>query len=283
MYLITGATGNIGGPLARQLHEQGHPVRVLVRDPARAADLPAEIERAVGDLDNPGDVANAVKGVDAVFLMHVGGGTDQTKIMIDAVRNARNTRIVLLSSVGARLMPISDNPVIGGALAAREDLMRESGLGVTYLRPNGFASNARWWLDGIRAGKVVDPTGDGRLAVIDPEDVARCAAVVLTEDGHVGKGYTLTGPEAITSREQVAAIAEVTGQTIDFQEVTPHEFAQAQIANGVPAEQAQALEHLNTVFRKGRAAYVTDDVQNLTGRAPGTFRDWCERNADALR
>lgn len=283
MYLITGATGNVGGPLARQLHEQDHPVRVLVRNPARAADLPAGIERAIGDLDNPDDVANAIKGVDAVFLMHVGSGTQQTQIMIDAVRNVGNTRIVLLSSVGARLMPISDNPVIGGALAAREDLMRESGLDVTYLRPNGFASNALWWLDGIRAGKVVDPTGKGCLAVIDPEDIARCAAVVLTEDGHVGKGYTLTGPEALTSREQVATIAEVTGQTIDFQEVSPREFAQAQIANGVPAEQAQALEYLNTVFRKGRAAYVTDDVQNLTDRAPGTFRDWCERNTDALR
>ncbi|NIL44115.1 NAD(P)H-binding protein [Salinispora arenicola] len=283
MYLITGATGNVGGPLARRLHEQGHPVRVLVRNPARAADLPVGIERSVGDLDNPDDVANAVKGVDAVFLMQVGSGTDQTNVMINAVRNTGNTRIVLLSSVGARLMPISDNPVIGGALAAREDLLHGSGLDVTYLRPNGFASNALWWLDGIRVGKVVDPTGEGRLAVIDPEDIARCAAVVLTEDRHVGKGYTLTGPEALTSREQVATIAEVTGQTIDFQEVTPREFAQVQIANGVAAEQAQALEYLNTVFRKGRAAYITDDVQNLTDQAPGTFREWCERNSDALR
>lgn len=283
MYLVTGATGNVGGPLARQLHEQGHPVRVLVRDPSRAADLPAGIERVVGNLDNREDVATAVKGVDAVFLMQVGGGTDQTRIMIDAVRDAGNIRIVLLSSVGARLMPISDNPVIGGALAAREDLLRASGLNVTYLRPNGFASNALWWLDGIRAGKVVDATGEGRLAVIDPEDIARCAAVVLIQDGHVGKGYTLTGPEALTSREQVATIAEVTGRTIDFQDVTPSEFAQSQIAHGVPAEQAQALEYLNTVFRKGRAAYVSDDVQNLTGRAPGTFRDWCLRNAGALR
>jgi uncharacterized protein YbjT (DUF2867 family) len=283
MYLITGATGNVGGSLARQLHEQGHPVRVLVRNPVRAADLPAGIERAVGDLDNPDDVANAVKGVDAVFLVQVGSGTNQTKVMVEAMRNAGNTRIVLLSSVGARLMPISDNPVIGGALAAREDLMRESGLDVTYLRPNGFASNALWWLDGIRAGKVVDATGEGRMAVIDPEDIARCAVVVLTEHSHAGKGYTLTGPEALTSREQVTTIAEVTGRTIDFQEVTPREFAQAQIASGVPAEQAQALEYLNTVFRKGRAAYITDDVQNLTGRAPGTFRGWSERNSDALR
>ena len=283
MYLITGATGNVGGPLARQLHDQGHPVRVLVRDPARAADLPAGIERAVGNLDNPDDVATALKGVDAVFLMQVGSATQQTQIMIDAAREAGGTRIVLLSSVGARLMPISDNPVIGGALAAREDLMRASGLDVTYLRPNGFASNALWWLDGIRSGKVVDPTGEGRLAVIDPEDIARCAAVVLTEDGHVGKGYTLSGPEALTTREQVATIAEVTGQTIDFQDITPREFAQAQIAHGVPAQEAQALECLNTVFRMGRAAYITDDVQNLTGRAPGTFRAWCEKHADALR
>ena len=282
MYLITGATGNVGGPLARQLHEQGHPVRILVRDPARAADLPAGIESVVGNLDNPHDVATAVKGVDAVFLMQVGSGTDQTQIMIDAVRNTGSTRIVLLSSVGARLMPISDNPVIGAALAAREDLLRQSGLDVTYLRPNGFASNALWWLDGIRAGKVVDPTGEGRLAVIDPQDIARCAAVVLTEDGHVGKGYTLSGPEALTSREQVATIAEVTGRTIDFQDVTPHEYAQAQIANGVPAEAAQALEYLNTVFRKGRAAYITDDVHNLTGHTPNTVRAWCERNADSL-
>ena len=153
---------NVGGPLARQLHDQGHPVRVLVRDPARAADLPAGIKRAVGNLDNPDDVATALKGVDAVFLMQVGSGTQQTQIMIDAMRDASGTRIVLLSSVSARLMPISDNPIIGGALAAREDLMRESGLDVTYLRPNGFASNALWWLDGIRAGKVVDPTQAAR-------------------------------------------------------------------------------------------------------------------------
>ncbi|MFY1673363.1 NAD(P)H-binding protein [Plantactinospora sp. WMMB334] len=283
MYLITGATGNVGGLLARQLHDQGHPVRVLVRDPARAADLPVAIERVAGDLSNPDDVAHAVKGVDAVFLMQVGGGTDQTQIMIDAVRDAGGSRIILLSSVGARLMPISDNPIIGGALAAREDLMRESGLDVTYLRPNGFASNALWWLDGIRAGKVVVPTGDGRQAVIDPEDIARCAAVTLTENGHAGKGYTLTGPEALTAREQLATIAEVTGRSVDVEDVTPHEFAQAQIAADVPAGQAQALEYLNTVFSKGRAAYISDDVQNLTGRPPATFRTWCERNADAFR
>jgi uncharacterized protein YbjT (DUF2867 family) len=187
MYLITGATGNVGGPLARQLHAQGHAVRALVRDPARAAGLPAGIELATGDLDKPESVAKAVTGVEAIYLMQVGAGTEQTTTVINAARAAGVQRIVLQSSVGARLVP--QGP-IQLALAAREQVMRESGLAVTYLRPNGFASNALWWRDGIRAGKVVDPTGEGRQGVIDPEDIARVAAVALTEDGHAGKGYS---------------------------------------------------------------------------------------------
>jgi uncharacterized protein YbjT (DUF2867 family) len=282
MYLVTGATGNVGGPIARQLHEQGHGVRALVRDSSRTAGLPAGNELAVGDLDDPESVSKAVQGVEAIFLMQVGGGTEQTKTMIDAARDAAVPRIVLLSSVGARLLPLEVNP-IGAALAAREQVLRESGLGVTYLRPNTFASNAFWWRDSIRAGKVVDPLGDGRQGVIDPEDIARVAVAALTEDGHVGKGYFLTGPEALTSREQVEIIAEVTGRSIDFEDVTPHEFAQAAIERGTPPEQAHLIERLNEVLRAGRAGFVTDDVENITGIAPGTFRDWCERHADAFR
>jgi len=282
MYLITGATGNVGGPVARQLHEQGHHVRALVRDPARASGLPAGIELAVGDLDNAESVAKAVTGAAAIFLMQLGGGTEQTTTMIEAARDAGVQRIVLLSSVGARMLPLDANP-IGAALAAREEVLRESGLAVTYLRPNTFASNALWWLDGIRAGKVTDPTGDGRMGVIDPEDIARVAADTLTQDGHAGKGYFLTGPQALTSREQVQVIAEVTGRPIKFEDVTPHEFAEAAIEHGTPPQRAHMVEALNEVFRAGRAGFVTDDVQNLTGKAPGTFRAWVERNADAFR
>ncbi|WP_367125267.1 NAD(P)H-binding protein [Streptomyces phytohabitans] len=283
MLLVTGATGNVGGPLARRLHGQGHHVRVLVRDPARAATLPNGIERVVGSLDSAADVARAADDVEAVFLVQTGSGTAQTATVVDALRGAGAPRVVLLSSVGARLMPLGDNPVIGGALAAREDLLRASGLEVTYLRPNAFASNALWWLDGVRAGRVVAATGEGRQAVIAPEDIARVAAVALTEDGHAGKGYTLTGPEALTAREMVATVAEVTGQEVEFEDVTPHAYAETSITAGVPEEQAYALEALHHVFRLGRAAYVTDDVRNLTGEAPLTFRAWCERHAASLR
>ena len=281
MDLITGATGNVGGPLAQQLHQQGHGVRALVRDPSRAGRLPTGIEVAVGDLDDPDSVSKAAAGVEAIFLMQVGVGTEQTKTMIAAARGAGVPRIVLLSSAGARLLPL-DGPM-PTALAAREQVLRESGLGVTYLRPSAFASNAFAWRDSIRTGNVTDPTGDGVLAVMDPDDIARVAVTALIDDGHAGKGYLLTGPQALTAREQVAAIAEVTGRRIGFQDVTPHEFAQAAIQRGTPPEQAQLMERLNEVFRARRSVNITDDVENITGTAPATFRDWCERHADAFR
>jgi uncharacterized protein YbjT (DUF2867 family) len=282
MYLVTGATGHVGGPVARQLHEQGYDVRAFVRDPSRAASLPAGIELAAGDLDDPESVSKAVEGVEAIFLMQVGGGTEQTRTVIAAARDAAVPRIVLQSSAGARLLPLDDNPM-GAALAAREQVLLESGLGVTYLRPSAFASNAFAWRDSVRAGKVTDPTGDGVLAVMDPEDIARVAVAALTEDGHVGKGYLLTGPEALTSREQVEIIAEVIGRPVDFEDVTPHEFAEAAIQQGTPPEQARLMERLNEVFRARRAVAITDDVENITGTAPGTFRQWCERHTDTFR
>ncbi len=280
MYLITGATGNIGSSLVTQLHQQGHAVRALVRSAARAEALPDGIEIAIGDLDDADSVHTALKGVDSVFLLHAVPGTEQTQIMADAARATGVQRLVLLSSIGARLKPA---PIIGQMLADREQLMADSGLDVTYLRPNTLSSNALWWADEIQEhGRVTDPTGDGRTPPIDPEDIARVAARVLTEDGHVGHGYILNGPEALTAREQVEILAEVLGRPIEFVGCTPEQFADAAIANGTPEPAARAVQNLNEMFRAGRAGVVTDDVFNVTGVAPRSFRQWCERHVDAF-
>jgi uncharacterized protein YbjT (DUF2867 family) len=282
MYLITGATGNIGRPLVEQLHEAGHDVRALVRDASRAELLPDGIDIAVGSLDDAESVTAALLGVDSVFLLHVGSGTTQTQIMIDAAHSAGVNRIVLLSSIGARLRPLAG--FIPATLAAREDLLRASGLEVTYLRPNGLMSNALWWADEIRENsQVVDPTDPGRQAVVDPDDIARVAAQVLTEDGHVGHGYILNGPEALTAREQVETLSEVLGRTIEFVDVTPEQVAKEAIEKGTPVQLAEAMQNLNELFRTGRAGVIADDIENLTGVAPRTFRDWCERHADGFR
>lgn len=281
MYLITGATGNAGGALVTQLHEQDHAVRALVRDASRAERLPDGVDIAVGDLDDVESITAAARGVDAVFFMQVNPGIAQTENMVAAARAADVQRIVALSSIGVRLEPV-DHP-IGADLAAREDVLRQSGLDVTYLRPNGFMSNALWWLPMIREGRVVDATEPGRVPCVDPDDIARVAAVTLTQEGHTGHGYILNGPEALTAREQVEIVADVLGRDIEFVAVTPEELARDSVAHGMPAERADALRQLNELFRAGRAGVRTDDVENITGTAPGTFRAWCERNADAFR
>jgi uncharacterized protein YbjT (DUF2867 family) len=282
MYLITGSTGNVGRSVVDQLHKEGHEVRALVRDASRADLLPDGIDIAVGNLDNADSVSAALPGVDSVFLMHAGSGTTQTQIMIDAARAAGVNRIVLLSSIGARLIPLGG--FIPATLAAREDLLRGSGLDVTYLRPNGFMSNALAWADGIRRmNRVVDATDPGRQPVVDPDDIARVASLVLTEDGHVGHGYILNGPEALTAREQVEILSDVLGRTIDFVDVTPEQFAQDRIEDGTPVQLAEAMQNLNELFRAGRAGVITDDIENLTGVAPRNFRDWCERHVDEFR
>jgi uncharacterized protein YbjT (DUF2867 family) len=154
----------------------------------------------------------------------------------------------------------------------------------TYLRPNGFMSNALLWADGIREqNSVVDATGPGRQPVVDPEDIARVATLVLTEDGHVGHGYILNGPEALTAREQVEILSDVLGRTIDFVDVTPEQIAQDSIEHGTPVQLAEAMQNLNELFRAGRAGVIADDIENLTGIAPRTFRDWCERHVDEFR
>lgn len=278
-YLITGSTGHIGRPLVEQLQKEGHDVRALVRHASRAELLPDGIDVAVGDLDDADSVATALLGVDSVFLLHVGAGTTQTQTMIAAARSAGVNRIVLLSSVGARLIPIAG--LIPGSLAARENLLRESGLDVTYLRPTSLMSNALSWAGSIRENNhVIDPTDPGVQVPVDPTDIARVAARVLTEDGHVGHGYILNGPEALTAREQVEILSNVLGRAIQFVAVTPGQAAHQAIERGTPAPLAEAMQTLNEMFSARRVGQIADDIENLTGFAPISFRDWCVRHVE---
>jgi uncharacterized protein YbjT (DUF2867 family) len=130
MYLVTGATATSAPPSRGSCTNKATASAHWRATPRGAASLPAGIELAAGDLDDPASVAKAVTGAEAIFLMHVGTGTEQTKTMIAAAQDADVPSIVLLSSAGARLLPLDDNPM-GAAFAAREQILRESGLGVS--------------------------------------------------------------------------------------------------------------------------------------------------------
>ena len=264
-----------------QLLEQGHEVRALVRDASRAERLPAGIDIAVGDLDDAGGLTAATRGVDGVFYMQLAPLPAQAEYMVQAAKVAGVNKIVLLSSLGAVLQPL---PMIGARIAARDEVFRQSGLDVTYLRASGLMSNALLWVPSIRdQGRVLDATDPGRLGVVDPYDVARIGALALTQDGHAGHGYILNGLQALTAREQVETLAEVVGRPIEFVPVTPGEFARHSVEHGTPAEMAGAVQNLNELFRAGRAGVLSDDITNLTGVAPRTFREWAEHHADAFK
>ncbi|TGB12367.1 NAD-dependent epimerase/dehydratase family protein [Streptomyces palmae] len=282
MILVTGATGNIGRELTRELDAKGAKLRLLVRDPARAARLPERAERVVGDLGNPATLAPAFAGVEKVFLLTQGIGTDYTVAAIAAAEAAGVRHIVHLSSLHVTFDPI---PAMGRWHHERERIIRASGIPATFLRPGGFMTNALDWLPTIREGSyVLDPVGPGRYAPIDPADIAAVAALTLTEAGHQGMEYALTGDEMFTVAEQVRIISETIGRDIEVRETaTPGEVVRFRFPNGAPQALADAITEGFTLMRADTVGFRTDTVERLLGRRPRTFADWCARNAEAFR
>ncbi|HEX6525618.1 MAG TPA: NAD(P)H-binding protein [Streptosporangiaceae bacterium] len=281
MLLVTGATGHIGVELARELDAKGAAFRVLVRDPARAARLPERAERVIGDLGRPETLAPAFYGADKLFLLVSGIGADHTANAITAAQAAGVRHIVHLSSYAAIGDPV---PAMGRWHYEREQMIRACGIPATILRPCGFMTNALDWLPTIREGGfVLDPLGPGRAAPIDPADVAAVAALVLTEDGHQGQEYVLTGGEVLTVAEQARILAAATGRAIEVREVaTPAEAVRFRYPNGAPQALADALIEGLILMRVDTAGFRTGTVQRLLGRRPRTFASWCARNASAF-
>jgi uncharacterized protein YbjT (DUF2867 family) len=282
MILVTGATGRIGRELVRELAETHARFRILVRDPARAADLPTSAERMIGDLDEPATLAPAFDGADRLFLLTPGIGIDQAANAIAAARTAGVHHIVLLSSIWAAGDPV---PAMGRWHRERERLLHASGIPATILRPGGFTANAVEWVESIHEeGFVLDPIGPGRSAPIDPADIAAVAALVLTEDGHASQTYLFTGDEALTIAEQVQIIADTIGRDIEVRTAeTPEEIVRSRYPNGAPKPLADAVLDAAAAMRADTTGVRTDTVQRLLGRRPRTFADWCARNAQALQ
>jgi uncharacterized protein YbjT (DUF2867 family) len=280
MILIIGATGNVGGHLARQADASGHEVRILVRDPQRAQHLPGRIDRVVGDLTQPETLAPAFDGIRRMFLMETGAGSQHTANAVTAALRAGVEHIVSLSSIGVVIDPM---PIMGTWHHTREQIILRSGLAWTFLRPSSFMTNTLQWVRSIQtAGAVYDPIGPGRQALIDPVDVAAVAAVALTVERHAGRSYVLTGSELLTMKEQIEILAGVLGRPIRHIEQTPEEAAQVMAGQGMPDHFVEAVRDLNELFRADRSAVLTDDVERLTGRPPATFESWCRRHASAF-
>jgi uncharacterized protein YbjT (DUF2867 family) len=280
MILVTGATGDVGGEVLRQVVAAGAAARALARDPAKATKLPPGVEVARGDLLQPDTLAAAFAGATKLFLMAHAQDLPRVAEHVVPIAKAAGVRHVVLLSSGTTL---ADPPVaIGRWHLAAEHELEASGMSWTMLRPGNFASNALRWAATIKAQGTVYAPGDGtgKSAPIDPFDIASVGATALTGEGHEGKKYLLTGEEVITAAEQIEIIARAIGKPVRLVPVPATGAKAGMMKSGMNEELADAVLELMT----GRVSdrLVSEDVRRVTGRAPRTFAEWAKNNVAAF-
>lgn len=269
--LVAGATGNVGRPLVDDLVSAGHQVRALTRNPAKAS-FPSGAEAVAGNLADTGSLAEAFTGVTAAHLITFNGE--------DFSPLTNGPEIVELARKGGvRKVTILRGDVEKSPL---ELAVEEGGLEWTSLSPVEFMSNALEWAESVKEeGVVREAFADVKSAMIHDADIAAVAAVALTTEGHAGKDYWLTGPEALTPAEKVRTISEVLGREVRYIELTQDEIVEQWRQTGYSDQDIEFFLHMRT--NPPEASYtVLPTVQEVTGQPARSFAQWVRENAAAF-
>jgi uncharacterized protein YbjT (DUF2867 family) len=281
--LVTGATGNTGSALLQQLEGRGARVRAMVRrrpDGGRLRGTSATI--VAGDFHDPRSLEAALAGVTRAYLVTPSSRDAEAQQLrfAESAAAAGVQRIVKLSQFAAD----EASPVrFLRYHAAVERRIRELGIGFTFLRPNLYFQGLLAFQTLIaKDGHFVAPIGDARVSAVDGRDIAAVAAVALTEKGHDGKTYTITGPAAVTHTEMAGAIAEAIGRQMTFTDVPPEAFASALSSAGVPRWQADGLIEDYAHYARGKAAALSPHVSEITGTEPRDIRTFARDYAGAF-
>ncbi len=283
--LVTGATGNVGSLLIPKLINLGVDIRALVRDESRARGLKnTGVEVVVGDLEKPQTLDVAFRGVDKVLLITPPNPNQviQAKNGIQAAKRTGSPVIVRLSAGAFNVMP---GPLsrVSGQHAEIDDELKASGVPYVVLKPHFFMQNTMMAAQTVATeGVVYMAIKDGRIGMIDVRDIVDVAVKVLTEDGHEGKTYTLTGPASISFHDVAAAFAKALGKQVDYVNVPLEAARQAMVSMGLPEWVAGALGEYTTAFSEGYGDFTTPDVEKLTGHRARSFEDFARDFASAF-
>lgn len=282
--LISGATGNIGRELTKELSARKVPYRAMIRsakDPKTFATL-GGAEIVIGDFDNAETLVHALQGVERAFLLTNSSerAEGQQSNFVDAARRAGVKHIVKLSQWAAS----ADSPVrFLRYHAAVERKIRESGMAYTFLRPNLFMQALFAFRDTIIGqGKFFAALGDARVSAVDVRDIASGAVAALVEKGHEGQIYNLTGPQALSHGEMAEKISGAVGRRIDFIEVPPEAMREVLVQFGLPVWQTDGVIEDYAHYSRGEAAEVTTGVQDATGKPPRSFDDFASDYAQVF-
>ena len=283
MILVTGSTGKVGQQLVAALKTKGAAFKALARSEASFKALTAlGVETVKGDLGDPASMKAALQGVDKLFLLSSASHFDRLEIgAIDAARAAGVKHVVKLSTGGAG--GDSPNPLLR-AHARAERALEDSGLAFTILRPTFFMQNwVAFFSQGIKAGQpVYVNAGEGRLAWIDTRDVAGVATAALTEPGHEGFVYDLTGPEALSYGEVAARLGKLLGRDVAYVPVPDSAAFQAMKGMGMDSWYAYGMVTLHQGVRRGMAEPTTGTVELVTSGAPRSIDAFLKESLGAF-
>ncbi|MFC8622802.1 NAD(P)H-binding protein [Streptomyces anulatus] len=279
MILVTGATGAVGREVAGQLAAAG-PVRILARRPERLAVRGGGVEVVEGEYGDRAALDRALRGVASVFLV-TNSPTEPDDERVAAAAAAAGVRHLVKLSMMAVEEPGADD-FITRRQRENEQAVRESGVPWTFVRPRTFMSNTLSWAPGIRSTGVVRALyGDAPVACVDPRDVAAVAVAVLTGTGHEGRAYAVSGPEAITAREQTAQLSRVLERPLRFEELGVDAARTALLAK-YPPPVAEAFLQSAERQRAGAKAAVVPTIEDLTGSPARPYRIWSAEHAEAF-
>lgn len=275
MICVTGAGGTLGSELVRQLEAARVPFRCTYFSKERAqAARERGIEAMVVDYGRPATLRPAFDGCAKVFLL-APVALNQPELEHNAVEAAQAAgvrHIVKQSVIRADEMSYE----LAKVHRPVEEAIESSGMAWTFLRPNSFMQNALTFMSRtIRKDSAFYSAADqARISHIDVRDIAAVAVKALTEAGHEGRAYDLTGPEALGYDELAAELSTALGRTIRHVSLPPPDLKAGMLAGGMPEPLADRLLDLERFFREGGASRVTDDVRRVTGRKARAYADY---------
>jgi uncharacterized protein YbjT (DUF2867 family) len=283
MLLVTGATGTTGTEVLRGLRDREVDVRALIHDESKT-DAVAQLgaEPVVGEMGDPKTLEPALEGVERAYLVSPLSPmqAEYEQVFVETAKAAGVKHVVKLSTIGAS----TQSPLrFGRNHAVVEQALRDSGLEWTFLRPNGFMQNNLAWPPRVQDGKFYSPVPDAAFSIVDARDVAEVAVAALTSEGHAGKAYALTGPEAVSYRDQARRLFAAAGREVEVEEVPADAVKQALVEAGVPPWNAEGLAELWELYAGGGATLVATGVQDVLGRPPRDLDTFARDHVEAFK
>lgn len=281
IYLITGATGDVGSKVVERLIRNGERPRVFVRDAIKArARYGDHVDVFIGDLADISSLRMALEAVDAFFLVNSGPQIPvRDEMAAIAAKDAGVKHLVKLSS-----MDVQQGLAIGAWHERGEAAIRSSGVPFTFIQPTGFMSNLLAWKTSIKVeGTVRSSTGEGRRSFIHSDDIAAVATKVLTQQDFVGRSVPITGPEAMSFSEVTARIGAALGKPLRFIAISDEEARRRYSAVSGSFEETEAHVALWRAIREQRLASVNDNVEQIIGRKAIALDQWIMENIEAFR